>query len=121
MSIETFNVHSRMGLKIKYCRPFANGEEYHYEYYVDPLSEEYFELGTLEFPFKNFDPPSKEILNFMYSSLTNITTFIKTGTSMYFHEQSMPHYSLNLKMFKIISYGDIHLPNPIIYLTDIPY
>jgi hypothetical protein len=44
-----------------------------------------FELGTIEFPFKNFDIPAMEIFNFMYSTTTRVNTFVKRGTSMFMH------------------------------------
>lgn len=90
-------------------------------YYVNPGSTSYLELGTLEFPFKNFDSPAKEVFNFMYSSDTVTTTYVMRGTSMFIYYGLMPIIYLNINQANILPYGPSNLPKPYIYVTDVPY
>jgi hypothetical protein len=57
-------VKGKVGIAVKYCRP--NSEvEHNYTYWVNSKSVAIFELGTKEYPFKRFDTPAREVLNFM--------------------------------------------------------
>ena len=90
-------------------------------YYVNPNSSAYLELGTLEFPFKNFDSPAKEIFNFMYSSDTVMTTYVMRGTSMFIYYGLMPIIFLSINQANIMPYGPSNLAKPYVYVTDVPY
>ena len=105
---------------MSYCRPYS-ASQFNYTYYVDSGSKNYFELGTFEHPFKNFDPPAKEILNFMYEKATNVTVYIKRGTTLSHYYGLMPIVSLKLTLFLLIPYGPESLPNPYVYVRDNPY
>ena len=48
-----------------------------YNYYVDPLSNESVELGTLKYPYRSFKSVAIEIINFFSHSETNISIYIK--------------------------------------------
>ncbi len=41
-----------------------------YFYYVNSNSSAFFEFGTYDYPFKNFDQAAKELFNFMHNSST---------------------------------------------------
>lgn len=78
-------------------------------------------MGTYEHPFKNIDSPIKEIFNFMYSTETNFTVYHKRGTYLKHYYGIMPIILVNLKMYKLTTYGDPLLPNPRVYITDHTY
>lgn len=94
---------------------------YNYIYYVNPNSTSYLELGTLEFPFKNMDTPSKEIFNFMYELQTVYTTYYMRGTSMKHYYGIMPIILLNINISNLFPYGNPSLPKPYVYITDHDY
>eukprot|EP00347_Sterkiella_histriomuscorum_P014519 403360570 len=106
---------------VKYCRPFAGTTDYNYEYYVDPNSTSHIEFGTFEYPFKNLDPPVKEVFNFMYEKQTNYTVYHKRGTSMKMYYAIMPLTILNIQTYTLTDYGNQSLSKPMIYITNHEY
>lgn len=120
-AIETLNVYGMIGTTIRYCRPYVNTIEFKYAYYVDPSSPSHIELGTFEYPFKNIDPPAKEIFNFMYEAETDFTVYHKRGTTMKTYYGLMPLIILNIKNYTLTAYGDAAQAKPYVYITDHPY
>ena len=110
-----------LGVAIKYCRPYAYGLQFYYEYWVNSNSTSYLELGTILHPFKNPDSPVKEIFNFMYDVGTNYTVYHKRGTTMKIYYGLMPLILLNLRMYTLTTYGNSSLAKPYVYVTDHPY
>jgi hypothetical protein len=64
---------------------------------------------------------SKEIFNFMFDKSTVVTVYMKTGSSMKLHALSQELIILNIGIFYLTTYGDLSLPQPFLYITDIPY
>eukprot|EP00347_Sterkiella_histriomuscorum_P017693 403348360 len=120
-AISSAKVQGQTGNAIRYCRPFVNNTNYQYEYYVDPNSTSHIELGTFEYPFKNMDPPVKEIFNFMHERETYYTVYHKRGTSMKMYYGIMPLIILNIQMYKLTTYGNQSLAKPYVYITDHEY
>jgi hypothetical protein len=106
MAIASTNIYNHDGEDIRYCRPYVNATAYKYEYYVDSASTSHIELGTVEYPFKNIDPPAKEIFNFMYETETDVTVYVKRGTSMKLYYGIQPIILLNIKNYTMTTYGD---------------
>lgn len=106
---------------MRYCRPFVDGIAFAYQYYINPNSSSHIELGTSDFPFKDFAAPAKEIFNFMYENTTNATMYVSRGTSMFLYYGIMPMILLNLQNFTMVGYGNETLARPRIFVTDIPY
>ena len=67
------------------------------------------------------DSPPKEIFNFMYSKETDFTVYHKRGTTMKAYYGLMPLILLNLRMYKLTTYGNPMLADPYVYVTDHPY
>ena len=78
-------------------------------------------MGTIKYPFKNIDPPFKEILNFMYSYENNVTIHIMRGTSVSQYYLKVPLLAFNSKHFLVTTYGDPADKKPRIYSRDNPY
>ena len=104
-----------------YCRPYKGGKQGNYEYYVDSGSSKHVEMGTVEYPYKNLEPPSKEILNFMYEIDTNYTVYIKRGTVYKLYYGLMPIVIVNIGWYNMTTYGDSSLPNPYVYIVGHEY
>ena len=88
---------------------------------MNPNSTSYFELGTYEHPFKNFDSPAKEIFNFMYLKATNVTVYIARGTSLSLYYGEMPLVLLEITLYTMIDYGPSTLAKPYVYMRSNPY
>ena len=120
-TIVSTNVYANSGNSIRYCRPYVNNTQFKYEYYVNPNSTSHIELGTVEYPFKNMDPPVKEIFNFMYDLDTDYTVFHMRGTSLKMYYGLMPIIILNIKQYNLTTYGNSSLAKPYVYITDHEY
>jgi hypothetical protein len=71
-----------------------------------------FELGTYDFPFKEWDLPSKEIFNFIYNTSANshtVNVYIKRGTTAKIYTLIAPIIATNIKSLSWLSYGDTSL------------
>jgi hypothetical protein len=106
---------------VRYCRPYVNNTAFAYDYYVNPNSTSYLELGTIEYPFKNMDSPAKEIFNFMYERDTMFTVYHMRGTSMKHYYGIMPLIIVNVKMYNLFTYGDPAHKKPYVYVTGHDY
>jgi hypothetical protein len=120
LAINTTNTHDLLGTAVLYCRPYDQSVN-NYTYYVNPNSTSYFELGTYEHPYKNIDPPAKEILNFMYLKATNVTVYVARGTTLSHYYGLMPIVLLNIRLYTMIDYGSSSLAKPYVYIRDNPY
>jgi hypothetical protein len=73
-------------------------------FYVDPNSSKMIELGTKEYPYRNFRAVSSEILNhFSYKKL-NITIYLKTGTKVYLEDDTTNF--INIQNVTVTTYYD---------------
>jgi hypothetical protein len=78
-------------------------------FYVDPSSSKMIELGTKEYPYRNFRAVSSEILNhFSYKNL-NITIYLKGGTKVYLEDDTT--YFINIFSITITTYYDNSSPS----------
>ena len=121
-TISTTNTYSKgTAMSVNYCRPFVNSTTNSYEYFVDPTSVSQIELGTFEYPFKNMDPPAKEIFNFMFDKDTQFTVYHKRGITLKLYYGVMPIVMVNVKRYTLKTYGNFSLPNPYVYITGHEY
>eukprot|EP00347_Sterkiella_histriomuscorum_P008851 403343497 len=122
-SIDTYNQNTGgvTGQRVSFCRPFRNGVNLTYQYFVDSsASYNPVALGTIEYPYGILDTPFKEIMNFMFEKETEFTVNLKRGTTYKIHHKSAPLYVLNIRNATLNSYGDLYLSRPTIYLTTMP-
>ena len=75
------------------------------QYYVDPLSTEIIELGTIKYPYKSMRAVTSEILN-IYSNLNiNITVYLKENEDVYISDLTS-YFIINITSIKVMSYSD---------------
>ena len=74
-----------------------------FEFYIDPLSPEIIELGTISYPYKSMRAISSEILNIFSHLNVNITIYLKENTTVYISDYTS--YFLNITSIKIMSYS----------------
>lgn len=128
--ISSTNTHSKGEDPVKFCRPWAtqnidpeSGEERDrklMEYWVDAQSMEKVELGTIEYPFKNVNPPAKEVFNYIHDKIDYNINLKRGGTTKMYYGLA-PVICLNLGSCAFHDYGDPELPKPYMYLTDHAY
>ena len=70
------------------------------EYYVDPsLKISNIELGTKQYPFKAIDDPFREIFNYLAQYNENFTIFLKWGSNLTIHTNSMPLFAIHSTIY----------------------
>ena len=73
------------------------------KYYVDPLSSEMIELGTIIYPYRSFRAISSDILNNFSHQKVNISVYLKEYTST--HISDLSNFFLNISSIEISSYS----------------
>ena len=73
------------------------------QFYVDPLSSEIIELGTISYPYKSMRAVSSDILNIFSHQNVNITIYLKEYESVYMSD--LTGYYLNITSIHITSYS----------------
>ena len=75
------------------------------QFYIDPLSSEIIEFGTIKFPYKSMRAASSDILNNFSNKDVNITIYLKENTDVYVSDYT--NYFLNITSIKIASYSSL--------------
>ena len=73
------------------------------QFYVNPLSSEIIELGTISYPYKSMKAVSSDILNNFSHLNVNITIYLKEYESIYMSD--LTGYYLNITSILITSYS----------------
>ena len=73
------------------------------QFYVDPLSSEMIELGTIQYPYKSMRAITSDILNNFSHKDVNITIYLKENSSIFISD--LTGYFLNITSVKFMSYS----------------
>ena len=73
------------------------------DFYVDPLSSDIIELGTIRFPYKSMRAVSSDIINNFSHKNIDITIYLKENTNIYVSDYTT--YFINITSVKITSYS----------------
>ena len=73
------------------------------QFYVDPLSSELIELGTISYPYKSMKAVSSDILNNFSHQKVNITIYLKEYEYVYMSD--LTGFYLNITLVQITSYS----------------
>ena len=73
------------------------------QFYVDPLSSEMIELGTIHYPYKSMRAITSDILNNFSHKDVNITIYLKENSSIFISD--LTGYFLNITSVKFMSYS----------------
>ncbi|CAI2374896.1 unnamed protein product [Moneuplotes crassus] len=86
-------------------------------YYVDPLSTEVLELGTLHYPYRTMKSVSSEVLTFLSHQEVSITAYVK---DVYIEDKSL--FIMNVTQFAIQSHPDLVKTNTkaVVTPTELP-